>query len=362
MQISTPSIAQSNLPILIVGQGLAGTILAYQLLQAGQKVVVIDAQYPSSSAVAAGIFNPVTGKRLVKTWLADELFPYLFSFYHQLEQVFGVKLLHKSPIYRPFLNIEQQNFQTAHSADIPEYLTSDFNHTLFEPFVNNQLGGILTLSAGWVDVKKMLDCAKIYFESKGILSSKIFDFEQIIIKDNIVFYKDCAYQKIIFCEGAYVSQNPYFSSLPFRTVHGELLIVKIENLPAFGFDYQINQGIFIIPLGNHLYKVGATYNWKKTTWQTTQEGKEQLIDKLKQILKVDFEVMDHLVGIRPATQERRPLIGLHPEHQTLGIFNGFGSKGVALVPYFAKQFVNFLLKDQQLDPLVNINKYFSLTC
>ena len=79
---------------LIVGQGLAGTTLAFHLLKSNKKIFILDdCDSTSSSRVAAGLFNPITGKRNVKTWKADILFPYMKNFYRELEDFLGIKFL-----------------------------------------------------------------------------------------------------------------------------------------------------------------------------------------------------------------------------------------------------------------------------
>jgi len=95
---------------LLIGQGLAGTVLSYRLLKIGKKVAVIDLPSANqSSRIAAGLYNPITGKKMVKTWNADLLFPEIEPLYSELEVLLGTTFLYKKNIYRPFLNIEEQN-------------------------------------------------------------------------------------------------------------------------------------------------------------------------------------------------------------------------------------------------------------
>jgi len=84
---------------LLIGQGLAGTVLSQRLIRAGKKVRIIDnAKANRSSRVAAGLYNPITGKRLVKTWNADKLFPEIAPFYLGMEEEVGKKFLYQKPI------------------------------------------------------------------------------------------------------------------------------------------------------------------------------------------------------------------------------------------------------------------------
>ena len=343
-----------------MGQGLAGSVLADLLIKNGQKVYIIDTGIESSSKVAAGLFNPVTGKRYVKTWLADSIFPFLNNYYQNLEKQLDSSFFYPQKMFKPFMDIEQQTFLTALTADLPDYLLVAPNPQPYHQIIEHRFGGVFTNFGGWLDVKTMIKLFRNWFKNDGVLEENNFEFKDIRFTNNIVFYQDKPYQKILFCEGSAGSKNPYFDWLPFKSVRGELLTIKLQNQQSL--TDIINHGIFIIPLGNHLYKVGATYDWDNLSWQTTQAGKEQLVQKLKLILKTDFEIIAHEVGVRPSATDRRPLIGLHPDHKQLGFFNGFGSKGVSLIPYFAAHFVDFLINNKELEPSVNIKRHFSLYC
>ena len=93
------------------------------------------------------------------------------------------------------------------------------------------------------------------------------------------------------------------------------------------------------------------------TERCTEKGKTELVDKLKKVLKIPFEIVNHQAGIRPTVNDRRPLIGLHPKHPTLAIFNGLGTKGVMLAPYFAQQFYSFLEENNVLEQEVDIKRF-----
>jgi glycine/D-amino acid oxidase-like deaminating enzyme len=166
------------------------------------------------------------------------------------------------------------------------------------------------------------------------------------------------FNKLIFCEGFYGRNNPYFSWLPFNPVKGEVLRVKFKE--DISLKEMVNQGVFVIPLPNGRARVGATYSWHDLDWIPTEKGRADLLEKYNKLMLADIEVEEQLAGVRPATKDRRPIVGLHPVHTNLGVFNGLGSKGVSLAPYFAEQFVDFLVNKKELDPEVNINRFGSL--
>lgn len=73
----------------------------------------------------------------------------------------------------------------------------------------------------------------------------------------------------------------------------------IIKAPALDLDVIVNTSVFILPLGNDLFKVGATYNWIDKTSTPTEEGKQELVDRIKEILTCDFEIIQHLAGVHP---------------------------------------------------------------
>ncbi|GIV29938.1 MAG: hypothetical protein KatS3mg028_1004 [Bacteroidia bacterium] len=154
---------------IIVGQGIAGTVLAYTFLQHKKTPLVFNAEeFPSASQVAGGIFNPLTGKNLVKTWLADDLFPFLHTFYREMEDVLGEQFVHSTPIYRPFRSIEEQNEWIAKSA-LPEfksYLNTAVAEEQYRPDIQSPYGGIETLQAGWIELPKLLRAFRCFLEKK----------------------------------------------------------------------------------------------------------------------------------------------------------------------------------------------------
>ncbi len=331
----------------IIGQGLAGSILAYFLLKEGQNVQIYDApEIPSSSKVAAGIYNPVTGKRLVKTWLADEIFPFLEDFYPQLEKELKAKFFFQMPLFHPFPDTTTQKFfKSDHIPDdFYDFCSLEFENINRKDIVNSSLGGITMKHAGWVDLKVMLSAFRDYFLGKNILTENKF------IPENT---KDI----IIYCEGFNGKFNPHFKYLPFNPVKGEIVDIEIQNL-----DLQeiINQGVFVIPLGDNKFRLGATYKWDVLDFVSTEEGATILTEKYQKLMKPQMRILSQQAAVRPATKDRRPFLGMHPENKNIGIFNGFGSKGVSLAPFFGKQFVDFLVYQKELHPEVNINRFASL--
>jgi glycine/D-amino acid oxidase-like deaminating enzyme len=343
---------------LIVGQGIGGTSLAWHLHEAGKKVLLVnDSSLPSSSKVAAGIFNPLTGKKLVKTWLADALFPYAQHFYSKIDEKLGGRILHPASIFRPFRSIEEQNSYIARTADpgISAYIR-DSNAENIPQHVHTPYGGMEVIKSGWVDLPVLLEKSREYFIANDQYAESSFDAADLHFKDGHVSWNNRRFDKVILCQGYFAHQNNFFNWLPFTPVKGEILEVEMEQLP----DQIVNQGIFILPVSGLKCRVGATYSWDNLNWEITESAKEELEAKLQPLLKVPYRITGQVAGIRPSSMDRRPMLGMHPENPRLGIFNGLGTKGVTLAPYFANHFAEFLTSDKELDDAVNIKRYFSL--
>ncbi|QRR03929.1 NAD(P)/FAD-dependent oxidoreductase [Dyadobacter sandarakinus] len=345
---------------LIIGQGIGGTCLAWHLHRAGKSFrIVHDSTAPSSSRVAAGIFNPLTGKKLVKTWLADELFPYASRFYQDIERQLGVKFYYEMPVFRPFRSVEEQNSYIAQTAEpgIAPYVDAAKPPLAMREYVQSELGGLTVTRSGWVDLPVFLDHSKAFFEQSGCYTEGSFELTDLEVQPQKVLWKGNVFQKVIFSRGFFEVGNGFFDWLPFAPVKGQILEIETD-MPSE--PYIINQGIFMLPLDKHRSKAGATYSWDPLDWATTPEAREELEGKLRLLLRGRYRVTAQLAGVRPSVKDRRPLIGVHPEQDNICIFNGLGTKGVTLAPYFADQFVAHLEHGKELNPLVNIKRYFSL--
>jgi len=344
---------------IIVGQGIAGTVLADHLLKAGYKILVIDKlNLSNSSRVAGGLFNPITGRKMVKTWRADDLFEYLEPYYLDLERELAANFFKSMPIYRPFFSFEELNEWMGKSVDseYKPYIKEVFGESKFGNDLNDKFGGLLLNKCGYLDTSALLDSFRRFLKNKGLLKDETFDFNELLMSENGVEYNGDIAKKIIFADGQLLRNNSFFNWLPLKPVKGELLYIRVDG----SIDVIYNRGVFVIPVGNGICKVGSTYDHNNLNDKKTEEAKIELTRRLKDLVKFKFEITDQKAGVRPATKDRKPFIGIHPKHNQIGIFNGFGTKGVSLVPYFANQFVNMLTKGVDVDPEVDISRFFSL--
>jgi len=349
-----------TIDFLIVGQGVAGSVLAWTLDQRGCSVLLVDSPaLPSASGAAAGIVNPLTGRKLVRTWNADKLFPFLHDFYTDIEQQLNVRFFHPKNIYRPFRSEAERAAYLA-LLDDPEtaqYAHETFDNQLYSGCIYNEFGGLTVTRSGWIDITEFVRIVKGYFIKKNQYYEGEVLTNELIISEDTCTWKDITIKKVIFCDGVQGSQNPLFDWLPYNPVKGEILTATVEHYPIKSI---VNQGVFILPLRPGLVRIGATYTWHDLNWQTSDEGRAFLEKKVSSLLRIPYTVVAQQAGIRPSTKDRRPFLGLHPEHGTVGIFGGMGSKGASLTPYLAHQLAQHLLEGEDLDPATNISRHESL--
>ncbi len=350
-----PLIWVMEIDFLIIGQGIAGTALGYKLEQAGEKILIFDLpEANKSSRVAAGLYNPVTGRKMVKSWMAEHLFPEIEPFYQELEKITGREFLTKKKIYRPFLSIEEQNEWMGHSSDpkIGMFIDQIFSQSQYTE-LRDPFGGVLLKMSGWLNINEYLNAMGQYFEQR--LIKEEFD-ENLLEKTAQGWrYQNIFAKNLIFCNGLGALKSRFFSYLPFAPVKGEIL----EVAQAFDPDFIVNRGVFRVQLERGVYRVGSTYTWHDLEIGPTENAKNELLGKLQEIVQVPVtSVLSHKVGIRPATRDRKPFLGKHPLEDSVYMFNGFGAKGVSLVPYFSKIMIQNIIKSEPILPEVDIARYF----
>ncbi|HSI90125.1 MAG TPA: FAD-dependent oxidoreductase [Adhaeribacter sp.] len=344
---------------LVVGHGLAGAILTRTLQQSGKSVFVFDTEKPNSASnVAAGLINPVAGKRFAKSWQADVFIPAAKAFYRELEAELQTPLFHQLPILKLFSSIEEQNNWMGKSAGAPvnEYIAAVHTTLPFSETVHQELGGLEIAQGGFVEMKKMLHLLREKLLNQRLLRSGQLDFSKLSISEEGVQYEAIQARHLVFCEGYQAIYNPYFKWLPFSPNKGEVLDLEVKN---FNPKRIYNKGVYVVPIGENCWKVGATYNWRQPDEIPTEEGRAELLQKAAQVLKLPLTVTGHLAGIRPAVRDRKPLIGTHPELPNVSIFNGMGSKGVMMAPYLARHFADVLAGGTVLEKEVAISRYHS---
>lgn len=340
---------------LIVGLGLAGSSLAFRLEKMGKDFIVFDDESQEASKVAGGFMNPVVLKRFTLAWKADEQLEMAKSFYGELEGLLKKTFLTPLEIYRRFSSIEEQNnwFSATDKSHLAAFLDSRIVSQL-NPHVPAKHGFGRVLNTARLDPRAMLESYTEHLKNKKILKEERFKYQELQLTSNGVIYQDIPFKKVIFCEGFGMLNNPFFDYLPMRGNKGEYIIIKAPDLKL---EVGIKSSVFIFPAGEDLYAVGATYSNTDRSPGPTTHARTELVEKLKEFVKTDFEVVDQVAGLRPATIDRRPVAGVHPQYKNLYCCNGFGSRGILMAPWISQQLLKFIEEDIALDPEVDLKRF-----
>ena len=346
---------------LVIGHGIAGATLAYVLRQRSHRVLVYDpGQTNSASNVAAGLMNPVAGKRFALTWRAAELLPFSAAFYRELEQRFNQPFFTEMPILKLFASLEEQNAVLARSADNPwgDFVAGFATADPDLPGVHCPFGGAWLRHGGHVAVRELLAALAAEGRREGWLRAEKFDWTQLATDPAGATYAgQVRARHVICCEGAAAVHNPYFAWLPLTPNQGEVLDVECAGLSN---SQVLNRGAYVVPVGAARFRVGATYRWPPFTDGPTAVGREELAARLAIITDLPFTVVEQRTGVRPAVRDRRPLLGPHPAVPALSFCGGYGSKGVMLAPRLAVLLADWLENQAEIWPDVSLLRYDAL--
>ncbi|MCW5921623.1 MAG: FAD-binding oxidoreductase [Saprospiraceae bacterium] len=338
---------------LIVGQGIAGTLLAWALRRSGASVLIADGALPgNSSLVAAGVINPVTGKRFVKSWRFDEFFPVARSTYRSLEIALGIRIWMEQPIIRLLATPEEANDWSARCA-LPDYASVLSNADdagewagLVRP--NFQFGVIH--QAARVDFFSLLTTFRKKNDDAGLFLAKNVTYKEAErMSDN--------FDGVIFCEGWRGRDNPYFPRSPWQVAKGEALMIRLDETRGAHINHLLKKTVTLVPMGSSLFWAGGSYQWHFSDLSPSERERAFIQKNLDDMLAAPYTLIDHIAGVRPAVKDRRPLIGKSDAHPKMHIFNGFGSKGGSLAPFWAAHFAAHLLRGEPLDATVDIKRF-----
>lgn len=340
---------------LIIGSGLAGISFAEIALRKDKSIFVLDNNSQNSSKIAGGLYNPVILKRFSEVWQAQEQLELMNEFYTFLEEKLNCKVDFKRPILRKFFSIEEQNnwFAASDKVGLAPFLSTQLISKKFTG-IDSPYGYGEVLQTGYVDTALLLNKYSEFLKQNNLFQEDSFDYDALQIDSDGIRYKHIQAKHIIFAEGFGMHANPYFNHLPLDGTKGELFIIKA---PELDLDVIVNTSVFILPLGNDLFKVGATYNWKDKTDLPTEEGKTELVARIKEIITCDFDIVEHFAGVRPTVKDRRPLVGTHQNYEAIHILNGLGTRGVMLGPAMAKALFENIENQAPLNKEININRF-----
>lgn len=328
--------------ILIIGQGIAGTLLAWELRKYGVKVDIQDGNLPGASSIAAaGIINPVTGKRYVKSWRFEEFYPVARQTYRELEELLQLSLWEERPILRLLGTPEETNDWSIRCAqpDYASFLSESSNAGNWGPLLKPGFHYGLIHQSGRVNLPFLIQSFREYAINNGFYRKNVWspDTQESVFSQ---------YDKVVFCEGWRGESNPLFPEIPFRVSKGEALLLRFPEVPQEHLPTEmLKKTVLVAPLGNGTYWAGSTYRWFFPDTLPGEEGKSFLLDHLQEMLAAPFEIIDQVAGIRPTMIDRRPVVLQSPVNPNAFMLNGLGTKGALLAPYFAATLATQLLQN-----------------
>ena len=335
--------------VIIIGQGLAGTVLSITLQQRGKRVVVFDVPLAGrASEVAAGLVNPVALRRTVLTWRASEMLAIAGAFYRDLGLKYDQVFWHPMPLVAVFPTAQEAGIWQLRTkdADTARFVRIDTTaHQVLDALPQPYGRGIIDRCA-WVDVRAMLAAHRAVLQAEGALREVRIDQAVITHYADGVGVLDCTAPLVVHCGG------PFASAPGLVPVKGEGLTVRI---PGLQLDRIVHRGVFLLPMGNEVYRVGSTFAWDDVWSGPSEEARRYLLDRLHRLVEREVEVLDHWCGVRPASKDRRPVLGHIGPHEM--VFNGLGSRGVVLAPWCAQHLCDHLYDGKELDEEVRVERF-----
>lgn len=351
------SVTKIQKDYLIVGQGLAGSLIALNLLQRGKKVLVIDDGHKhSASKVAAGLINPITGRRHVLSWRFLECWDFLCSDYSRWEKQFNDRFFHEMPLLR-FLRTEEEKLAFEQKFEAENFSGVELEY----PYDTTGVPGLNTtdlcyqlFQTGYVDQNKFIQTVRKWLAEEKSLMETFWNVSEFSREMGSVSWRGIQAAGIIFTQGYMNDKNPFFRDLPFRHAKGELLDLTSDSV---GEPLILNRGKWLLPLGDGRYRAGATYDLESINLRKTENGKQEIMEGLSELVDWKLNVENHRAGIRPALHDFKPVMGKHPWFPELIIFNGLGSKGSLLAPLLAKELVEHLEDGMPIHPESDIERF-----
>ena len=317
----------------IVGQGLAGTCLAWALWKRSIPFLLKDRGTGGSSRVAAGMVNPITGKNFEPSWRIAEFLPDALAYYAEVEKLIGRKVWHAFPVLR-----------LAGSDKEWGKIVSKITDPLVAPWVAGEVtppagwtGAVEVRGGGRLDTRAFLDGSRDFFQRLGCYETGDVSPET---------------DDVVWCDGAVGLMTGKFG--PHRCAKGEILTVKATDWDETRI--RIGAGGWLVPIGDGCFKVGSTYEWNELDETPTEKGRERVEEIARKLGGGAFQTIQHDAGIRPILRRSQPLIG--PLGQGGWMFNALGSKGSLYAPGMADRLARWLVDGIEPEPEVDLREFF----
>lgn len=343
---------------IIVGQGIAGSLLSMALLDKEKNVLVIDQPDQNiSSTVAAGICNPLVLKRFTKGWMADTTWPIANAHYRRLEGQLNTSFFTPVHITRLFSSVSEQNDWHARLNDeaFAPYLETTEQIEISADHFHMDFGYGTVSAAAQLQTNALMLAVQKKLLLEGSYREDTLEWIDVALEKDQVRWKDATANTLVYCNGLHAQHHPLFEVLPFAPTKGELIRLKI---PGLELKSMIHSSVFLLPQADGTFLCGSTYNRNDLDNIPSSAGREQLESQLQKFLKLPYKIVGHWAGVRPTTRDRRPFVGLHPEFSQVGIIGGLGSRGAILAPWLVESFCQHVLEETTLNSEIDIGKYY----
>jgi FAD dependent oxidoreductase. len=351
----TSYLCQMQVDYLLIGQGICGTFLSWNLQKAGYSFLIIDEEQPhTASKIAAGIINPVTGRRIVKTWMIDEVMPFACDAYVEMGNWLQVTAIEQKDIVDFFPTPQMKLAFDKRYAEDQQYLLSPADEHVWREYFNYDFGFGMITPCYLVNLQVLLPAYRRLLMSEQRLLTERFEMDRLQVFPGHIQYGDITARAVIFCDGIASFNSPYFNKLPFAPNKGEVLLVEAEGMPSH---HIFKKGINWVPWAENTFWVGSSYEWEFDHDLPTELFRERTMSVLQHWVKRPLKLLDHKAAVRPATLERRPFVGFHPVYESVGIFNGMGTKGCSLAPWFANELVRHIHERRVLQPEADVRRF-----
>jgi glycine/D-amino acid oxidase-like deaminating enzyme len=336
---------------IVVGHGLAGACLAWMLRWRGERVLVVDREEPApASRIAAGLVTPITGKRLVKSWRLDELLPAATQFYRRAEAECGGSFFTARPQLRLFADERERSvYENRKNAEFLG-LVVEPDPPIDPAWFMAPFGGCQFATAHQLATDRFLSLSRSRFE---VWTDNVNPSTDVDPTGDVVHLPrlGVSAKTLTFCEGFSAAGNPWFPGVTFNSAKGEILTVRI---PDLGESRIVNRGVWLVPLGDGLFRTGATYDHSTHDCVPTAAARDEILGRLREFVRPPIEVVAHDAAVRPIIRVKHPTLGVSPRSPRIGLFNGLASKGSLVAPFFAEQFAAFLCGAGEIEPEVQL--------
>lgn len=334
---------------LIVGQGIAGSVMAWSLRWEDKTVHVLDrGRNITASRIAAGLITPFTGRRLSKAGDFDESLAVAKEFYRRVEKETGASLLKEEAALRYFVDDAERDFFLkqrceTHGSEV-ELISGP----------NDRVIGFRMLKAARLSVTPFLEVTRSFFAARGCFHQVDIDpVKDIDVRETGVQISKLALtgEELFFCQGYQTEENSWFPGIPDAPARGEILRLDIPGRTAREV---VHRGFWLAPAMDQSvdspaneYLLGATYDRENLNKNPTDTGRDELLRGLKVITNENYRVIAHYSAIRAGMRTRQPIAARHSKYPHVAILNGMGSKASLMAPITARRLLDLNALDHQ---------------